>query len=401
MSSHDLGTMSTSLNASSKRNAAIPGPEGGPMQVAAPPILKRQRVGDPRCDAVALAPTKPRAARPPSPVRPPLPDAVRPSPLVVRAVGPVAAKPKAIPKLSSFFGDKGKAKAAPLVIMPRPPKPQSKAAGKRPMIVPKPQKPPVPEEGPRAIGTAKEFSGPNAQLSEQTKANADTYLKTMINGTKNFQGIMRIRNRMGDPNLPYDHQRIAVKQIAKPKTTFYVLAHDMGTGKTATVLQAVAAEAVMLGRMPKVLITAPSTTLRQWKDSALDWLRIPEDRLLVTNELKRVTREVLLTKDIVIVSRDLLSNAFATYMKKFEKHHPINTPYGQRWVSSWDRIGYDGMQAMPPVHALFDLPDCAEDGWFRCWDFMAVDEGTLLTTLEPTPYGSTPPQDIILHACTH
>lgn len=342
------------------------------MQVADPAVRKLQSLVDPRFNVVALVPTNPLATRP-------LPTAMRPSPLVVRTAGPVAAKPKATSRLSGFFGDKcrGKAKAAPLVIMPRPLKPHSNVAGKLPMIVPNPEKPPVHDEGPRAIGTAKEFSGPNAQISEQTNANADTYLKTLINGTKNFKGIMRVRNRMGDHNLPYDHQRIAVKQIAKPTTKFYVLAHDMGTGKTATCLQAVAAEAVMLGRMPKVLITAPATTLLQWKDTALDWLRIPEDRLLVTNELKRVTRASLLSKDILIVSRDLLSNAFATYMKKFDKHHQIDTPYGQRWVSAWDRIGHDGMQAMPPVHSLFNLPDSDDHGWYGCWDFLVVDEGKL------------------------
>jgi hypothetical protein len=300
------------------------------MQAAAPPIRKRcVETADPRADAKPIARTKPVAPQQPPTVPAPTAYVQRFSPLVVRPI-PSGPPPPVIPK------------------------------GKAPM-----------EDGPRA-----------EQSTQDEKA--IKYRRALVNGTANFAGIMRAQNRMGDENVPYAHQRVAVKQIASKSTSFKVLAHDMGTGKTATVLQSVAAEAVMLERVPKVLITAPTSTLQQWKDTVLDWLRIPESRILVTNELKKVTRGALMEKDLVIVSRDLLSNAYATYMRKYEKHHSIETPYGQRWVSSWDRIGYDGAEAMRPIHVLFDVPDDASKGWFGVWDVFAIDEGVLFIILKPT-----------------
>ena len=276
---------------------------------------------------------------------------IKPSPLVVRD-----RKRPAPPPISSFFAKK--------IIKPSPDvpnKPLPKSASNPAQLAV--QKKSVPVEGPKAVGLVHQYTGPDAQPSEQDDPST-VYVRRLVNGTDNFQGIMRAKNRMGDVNRPYAHQRIAVKQIASKKITFYVLAHDMGTGKTATILQAIAAEGVMRSRMPKALISAPASTLQQWKDSILDWLRIPESRILVTNELKRVTAEVMRNKDIVVVSRDLVANAFASFMKKYSQHHQVDTPYGQRWVSSWDRKGFDGAEPIKPVHPLFELE----------WDMLAIDE---------------------------
>jgi len=284
------------------------------------------------------------------------------------------------PPLSKFFGGrldtKGKGKGegkAPVAAEPA----LAPKVAKKPLVVPRK------EDGPRAVGRAKQYAGPNPQKSTQDEL-TDKYRTCLINGTKGkdgtvaFAGIMRAENRMGDDNVPYAHQRVAVKDLASRKTQFFVLAHDMGTGKTATVIQGIAAEAVMHGRRIKALISAPATTLPQWKDAILDWLRIDPERILVTNELKRVTKEALLGKDIVVVSRDLVSNAFASYMKKYERHHAIDTPFGHRHVSAWDRKGYDGSEPMPPVHPLFDLPTDESAGWSGKWDMFAVDEAYAL-----------------------
>ena len=384
---HALGTTSPRLNAiynGAPEGAERPATQGlmDPANaIAAPPVRKlRTEVVDPRQSAQPLSRTKPAVPRALSPVHVPVPDSSsRPSPLMLRwPTSKPASKPGAPPPLSKFFGGRldtkgnGKGKAPVAVESARAPK-----VAKKPLIVPKK------EEGPRAVGRAKQYAGPNAQKSTQDDL-TDKYRTCLINGTKGkdgtvaFAGIMRAENRMGDDNVPYAHQRVAVKDLASRKTQFFVLAHDMGTGKTATVIQGIAAEAVMHGRRIKALISAPATTLPQWKDAILDWLRIEPERILVTNELKRVTKEALLGKDIVVVSRDLVSNAYASYMKKYERHHTIDTPFGHRHVSAWDRKGYDGSEPMPPVHPLFDLPTDESAGWSGKWDMFAVDEAYVL-----------------------
>jgi len=273
--------------------------------IATPTVRKRRtEVADPRQSAQPLSRTKPAAPRAPSPVHVPVSDSSsRPSPLMSRWPTSKPASTPGAPPLSKFFGGrldtKGKGKGegkAPVAAEPA----LAPKVAKKPLVVPRK------EDGPRAVGRAKQYAGPNPQKSTQDEL-TDKYRTCLINGTKGkdgtvaFAGIMRAENRMGDDNVPYAHQRVAVKDLASRKTQFFVLAHDMGTGKTATVIQGIAAEAVMHGRRIKALISAPATTLPQWKDAILDWLRIDPERILVTNELKRVTKEALLGKDIVVV----------------------------------------------------------------------------------------------------
>lgn len=232
------------------------------------------------------------------------------------------------------------------------------------------------QEDPASMGSTASASTQEMGVMERK------FVDTLINGTKNrttgdvkFHGIMRKENALGQPNHPYTHQRNVVRNIASKHTTSYLVAHDPGLGKTATALMAYCAEACMLDRVPKICISVPSATLDQWQDAVTDWVRINPKRVLVTSKLANVTADVLRTKDIVILSKDCIGRAYATCFKHYPKHHQIQTGPGLRWVSQWDRIGYDiGPQAMPPLHPLFDPPTDNSEGWYGHWDMICVDE---------------------------
>lgn len=210
-------------------------------------------------------------------------------------------------------------------------------------------------------------SGSRATSVMEKKPSRQT--RKLISGTHSFGGIMRSTNQAGEANRPFDHQRHAVARIVQPDTTFRVLAHDMGLGKTATALQAYCAEAVRLGRVPKLVVTVPSAVLGQWADTIADWVRIDSKRVLVTSNLSKVTPTALRVTDILVVSRDLLARAYATCHQRFERHHQERTDKGKmRWVAQWDR------QPDRPMHPIFLPPESGANGWHGAWDLMFVDE---------------------------
>ena len=221
-----------------------------------------------------------------------------------------------------------------------------------------------------------------AASTQEMNPDERKFVDVLINGTKSketgrikFAGIMRGENLLGQPNLPYTHQRNVVRNIASKKTKSYVCAHDPGLGKTATALMGYCAEACMLDRRPKMLISVPSATMDQWQDAIADWVRISSDKVMVTSKLKDVTAQVLLKKDIVVLSRDCIARAYATCYEHYQKHHQIQTGPGLRWVSQWDRKGvFEGPAAMPPLHPLFDPPHDEAKGWYGHWDLVIIDE---------------------------
>ena len=115
--------------------------------------------------------------------------------------------------------------------------------------------------------------------------------------------------------------------------------HDCGLGKTASALQAYAAQALMLNRRPKMVISAPSSTLDQWYDSVADWIRVDPKHVMVTSRLRDITKEALKDVDILILTRDCLSRAFSESFQKYEQHSQVQTGVGLRWISRWDRKG--------------------------------------------------------------
>ncbi|MGZ0214113.1 MAG: SNF2-related protein [Actinomycetales bacterium] len=233
---------------------------------------------------------------------------------------------------------------------------------------------------------AKNFAGADAEISKRDKlhkAYCERLLGglsdiTLANGKKGPRGLMSANNMLGEENVPYDHQRIAVKKFVEKGRSFLILGHDMGLGKTATLLQMYASLLCTLERstVPKAIISVPSATLDQWLDTALDWLTIPRHRILVTTKAAEVTAAKLKTVDLVIVSRDCVANAFG---KCYSRQEVIReTPRGNRKCVEWLRT--PGTQ----LHPMFAPPSDPAKGWYGKWDMLGVDEAHVSGAPTPT-----------------
>ena len=159
------------------------------------------------------------------------------------------------------------------------------------------------------------------------------------------------RDRRERANVPYSHQYAAVKRMMRPETTRLILGHDPGLGKTFTSLSLVAADAVEnAGRFSRVLISAPTSILKQWKNEVSDTLVLQDRFVLATNRLGEVTEASLKRARVVIVSRELVGRAFSSCFTWRQRHHQ-----NQRgsWVSSWERT--EGKPLHPLLAASFDI----------------------------------------------
>ena len=378
--------------------------------------------------------TRPPPPRPPSPVRPPVPaSAAANRPLLPARTfggGLGGGRGRSAGGLAQAAQRLGHAKPVtkpvtkPVVRPPAPigapaaralPAPGSKAAGKQPVGAAqpsKPSKPAQPQAVQRALKETKDeraatYQGADADRSNQEQMHS-AYTKRLIHGIQDKKmkdgkpgpaGLMAEFNQLGEPNMPYEHQRKAVKMMASPAQKFTVLGHDMGLGKTATALQVIAAELCVLGRKPKVLITVPSATIDQWEDSVADWLTLPRERVLSTSKVRDLqevstrcarsgkVRKGLRDLDLVIISRDCLALAFATCYSKQEVVR--ETERGNRRGVEWLRT--PGTR----LHPLFDRPGSDKEpvaGWHGKWDIFLVDEAHVsraspipIPTPTPTP----------------
>lgn len=328
-----------------------------------PPPPKRSRLELAAIGSLAAPPERTRplpTQRPPSPLRAPngahvasrplLPSRFRPNPAAAPPPPPRA--PIGKPLVPPDGKAKGKAKAfsKPVMLQAKPAVQGLKATAK--------------ERSKTYQGAEAHQSAREKLASSYTKRLIDGLQDKTINGKPGPQGIMSPVNAMGEPNNPYDHQRIAVKRMADKNQHFTVLGHDMGLGKTATALQLVAAELCVLQRVPYTIISVPSATLDQWEDSVADWLTIPKSKVLVTSKEKELAKG-LKGKQVVIVSRDCLALAFA---KSYSKQDVVReTARGNRNCVEWLRT------PGTPLHPLFEKRP----------DVFLVDEAHVRRPLQP------------------
>ena len=381
---------------------AIPRPRSLPigLQHAAPGgAPKRSRLevaASAGPDMVAPERTRPKPPRPASPVRPPTGAMTTQRPLLpTRLTAPSGAR-RPTPVMP------------PKIERPREPllasnQPRSNAEGKRRATDEPSAGAGKVQKALKATATEKKtsYTGPDADMSEQEKMHS-AYTRRLIhglqdktiNGKRGPAGIMSECNSLGEPNLPYEHQRKAVKKMVDPKQKLTLLGHDMGLGKTATALQAIAGELCVIQRRPKVLISVPSATMDQWFDGRADWLgKIDESRVLCTNQLKKVTAETLRDKDIVVISRDCLALAFSRCYSRQEVTR--ETEKGARKCMEWLRTPATTAGESPhePLHALYDplgTKHAPVAGWHGIWDLFIVDECAPDPTSNP---------DTLCHAC--
>jgi len=182
---------------------------------------------------------------------------------------------------------------------------------------------------------------------------ANRYAKQLVNGTFNFKGVMRANNKINkEKNKPLEHQIKSVKnwiQRKKNHRQFVLMNHDMGTGKSALLMQLYAAHARDEESKIKMIISVPAITLQQWRETIYTWLRIKSERVLVISDSKRMTVDLVNKKSIVVVSH-------GTIVSMFKKSYTRNAGDYGAWILKDD----DESKILPP----FD----------RQWDILCIDE---------------------------
>lgn len=184
------------------------------------------------------------------------------------------------------------------------------------------------------------------KLNEDEKAAdaklTDEYFDTITGQTNGVTGVMRVRARKcfakkGKRNRPYCHQRIVAKRGAADECRRLIVCHDPGTGKTFSFMLMLATRHVLdAGKRMQVMVSAPKGLLRQWKNSFLDSLRIPEERIhIVTNAKDMTTKADFEKYDVLLVSRNLLGTIYEKSHQWVKQHHQNERG---AWISAWDRI---------------------------------------------------------------
>lgn len=195
---------------------------------------------------------------------------------------------------------------------------------------------------------------------EQKKAEDDAkttrFMNALTGVTLGVKGILRRHTRKtgihkSRPNRPHKHQRQVVKRMIGVKTGKIIINHSAGLGKTFSFLLYVAAKYTLdRGKMPKVLITAPTSCLKQWHDAILDTLRINPDRVLRTTKRTDMSDHNIESHDIIITSRDMIGAAARESFVWVTQHHQNERG---NWISAWDRK--HGVPLHPIFATTFDI----------------------------------------------
>lgn len=193
--------------------------------------------------------------------------------------------------------------------------------------------------------------------TRDTDEKAMRYVRILQEGANGTPGILAKYDGEGDELIPYMHQRQAVKKAAEIGRNFMLMAHDAGTGKTATFFQLFAAIELLVGGGACCIITVPPSTLPQWENTAHDWLNLKNksDAIVCTTKAKKITTEMLAKVRVLVVSRHLLAGLYKQcweYRPEYERNER------GRWVAKWVRK--EGV----PLHPI----------WEKKWDLMGVDE---------------------------
>jgi len=236
---------------------------------------------------------------------------------------------------------------------PATPSVSSKAAGKRPVEAEAPK----PAAKKAMFKKEKNLAADGHASTREADDKAMRYVRILQEGANGVPGILAVADRNGDPLIPYMHQRQAVKKAAESNRQFMLLAHDAGTGKTATFFQLLAAMELLVSGGARAIVTVPPSTLDQWQDTANDWLNMRNKGLCIvrTNKIKEIDPMMLKRVRVLIISRHLLALLYKQcweYKPKYEQ-----TDRGH-WVGKWVRK--EGF----PLHPF----------WEEKWDLMGVDE---------------------------
>jgi len=199
------------------------------------------------------------------------------------------------------------------------------------------------------------------------------YVKILQKGANGTPGILAETDPHGDPLIPFMHQRQAVKKAAEQHRQFMLLAHDAGTGKTATFFQLFAAMELLVSGGARCIVTVPPSTLPQWQETADNWLNLKhkEHVIVVTNKARDIDSLTLKRVRVLVISRHLLA---ALYKQCWEYKQKYEQTERGHWVGKWVRK--EGV----PLHPF----------WEEKWDLLGVDEAYVAMLSNP-PYSHTTP----------
>ena len=192
------------------------------------------------------------------------------------------------------------------------------------------------------------------------------YVRILQKGANGVPGILAETDPHGDPLIPFMHQRQAVKKAAEQQRQFMLLAHDAGTGKTATFFQLFAAIELLVSGGARCVVTVPPSTLPQWQETADNWLNLKHkaDVIVVTNKTKDIDALTLQRVRVLVISRHLLA---ALYKQCWEYKQKYEQTERGHWVGKWVRK--EGV----PLHPF----------WEEKWDLLGVDEAYVLQESNP------------------
>jgi len=112
------------------------------------------------------------------------------------------------------------------------------------------------------------------------EARASRFTRLLQNGRRTADGtclgILAAVDARGCPLRPYTHQRQATQKALS--TEVLVLAHDPGTGKTATSMVIHSAIELQVGGGACTIVTAPPSILMQWEQTAHTWLNVSDKK---------------------------------------------------------------------------------------------------------------------------
>ena len=108
---------------------------------------------------------------------------------------------------------------------------------------------------------------------------------------KKFKGLLHTFDSFtGLDQAPLPHQLAAVRQIMQLKdmkpNPFFILNHDLGTGRTTLISQLYSQLSVsphLGGRLPQILLVVSTESLDEWYTILLKWLDLQECQILKTN----------------------------------------------------------------------------------------------------------------------
>lgn len=198
------------------------------------------------------------------------------------------------------------------------------------------------------------------------------YIERLVGGTESYHGVMRRTNQVSfKANIPFKHQRKTVHAWTKKRnkgSSFILLNHEMGTGKSALLMQMYATLSVEKERKIRMIVSVPMATLDQWRQTISTWTTIKNECVLVTNDPKKMTPENLANKSIVVLSHTCLTSIFKQCFKLYPRHHTVRTNKQLRWVSAWD------VKQKPEGHNLGSQDVDLLLPFGGGWDVMGVDE---------------------------